>query len=241
MEEFEAKQLFQEISEYLLSLYDPERAEHSQRFFKTGKGEYGEGDIFLGIRVPVIRKAVKTYKDTPVDVVAMLLKSKYHEIRLFSLLLLVHRFSKAELVEQDEIYQLYLANTQFINNWDLVDSSAHKIVGKYLEHREREPLYALAQSKSLWDRRIAIIATAYFIGKNQYEDTLKISKILLHDTEDLIHKSVGWMLREVGKRDIEQEVTFLNAHYLSMPRTMLRYAIEKFSEEERKRYLKGFV
>ncbi len=232
---------YQEIVDHLFNLADLEIAEHSQRFFKTAEGEYGFGDKFLGIRVPVIRQTVKKFKTTPLTVAEKLLKSEYHEVRLFALLLLVFRFSKSSIDEQDVIYHLYLKNTQFINNWDLVDSSAHHIVGAYLQNKERSVLYDLLKSNSLWERRIAIMSTFYFIKKNQFSDTLHISELLLSDQEDLIHKAVGWMLREVGKRDLALEVAFLKTNYQKMPRTMLRYAIEKFSKEERQKYLSGKV
>jgi len=225
----------------LHSLANPEIAEHSQRFFKTAEGEYGFGDKFLGIRVPVIRQAVKKFKTTPLSTVEKLLKSEYHEIRLYALLFLVFRFSKSSPAEQDEIYHLYLRNTQYVNNWDLVDSSAHHIVGAYLENRDRFVLYDFSKSNLLWERRIAIMSTFYYIKKNRFNDTLRISEQLLSDQEDLVHKAVGWMLREVGKRDIAIELAFLKAHYQKMPRTMLRYSIEKFSKVERKKYLSGKV
>jgi len=232
---------YQEIIDYLHSLANSEIAEHSQRFFKTAEGEYGFGDKFLGIRVPVIRQAVKKFKTTPLSVAEKLLKSEYHEVRLYALLLLVFRFSKSSVDEQDEIYHLYLSNTQYVNNWDLVDSSAHHIVGAYLENKDRSVLYDLSKSNLLWERRIAIMSTFYFIKKNQFGDTLRISEQLLSDQEDLIHKAVGWMLREVGKQDLAIAVAFLKTHYQKMPRTMLRYAIEKFSKEERQKYLSGKV
>ncbi len=231
----------QKIIDHLHSLANTEIAEHSQRFFKTGKGEYGYGDKFLGIRVPVIRQSLKKYKTTLLSTAENLLRSEYHEIRLFALLLLVSRFSDNKSDEQDTIYHLYLNNIQYINNWDLVDSSAHHIIGQYLEDKDKSILYKLSKSNSLWDRRIAIMATFFFIKKNQFEDTLLISKQLLTDEEDLIHKAVGWMLREVGKRDLAKEITFLNTHYQKMPRTMLRYAIEKFSKNSRQKYLNGEV
>ncbi len=230
--------MYQEIIDHLHKLADPEIAGHSQRFFKTAEGEYGFGDKFLGIRVPVIRRAVKKYKETPFSVTERLLKSEYHEIRLFTLLLLVLRFSKSNINGQKEIYRLYLDNTQYVNNWDLVDSSAHHIVGSYLENGDKSVLYDLAGSDSLWERRIAIMSTFYFIKRNHFTDALRISGQLINDQEDLIHKAVGWMLREIGKRDLNAEVGFLKSHYQRMPRTMLRYAIEKFSKEERHRYLK---
>ncbi len=230
-----------EITEYLKSLSNKEIAAHSQRFFKTAKGEYGSGDKFLGIRVPLIRKAVKKYKDGPVSIAKELLRSPYHEIRLFALLSLVSKFEKGGEIERNEIFRFYLKNTSYINNWDLVDSSAHHIVGAYLKNKNRRVLYALAKSRSLWKKRIALMATFYFIKNNEFEDTLKIAEILLSDPEDLIHKAAGWMLREVGNRDKKTEIEFLNRHYHNMPRTMLRYAIEKFEKNERKKYLDGKV
>ena len=232
---------YQEINQNLLSLADPDIAEHSLRFFKTAPGEYGFGDRFLGIRVPVIRQQVKRYRNTSLTTSSRLLKSDYHEIRLFALLLLVLQFSKADEKRQGKIYDIYLANTRYINNWDLVDSSAHKIVGAYLEDKDRAILQSLSQSSSLWERRIAIIATFHFIRINQFDDTLKIAEQLLHDQEDLIHKAVGWMLREIGKREKSIEISFLKKHYKTMPRTMLRYSIEKFSREERNNFLYGLV
>jgi len=229
------------LEEVLRELADPAIAEHSQRFFKTGKGEYGEGDLFLGVRVPVIRRQVKKFKDVPLQQVKALLKSAYHEERLFALLLLVDKYSRGSAEEKQIIYELYLANTRYINNWDLVDSSAHKIIGAHLLERDRKVLYTLSHSDSLWERRIAVIATMQFVDNSQFEDTMMISECLLDDEEDLIHKAVGWLLREVGKRDVSVEKAFLKEHYMNMPRTMLRYAIEKFPEKERKAYLDGRV
>jgi 3-methyladenine DNA glycosylase AlkD len=231
----------QEIHEHLFSLANPDIAAHSQHFFKTAKGEYGYGDKFLGIRVPVIRQAVNKYKTAPLTVTEKLLKSEYHEIRLFALLLWVMQFSKGSPDIKENIYELYLNNTKYINNLDLVDSSAHHIVGRYLEDRSRDILYVLSQSASLWERRVAIISTFCFIMNNDFDETLKLSKQLLKDPEDLIHKATGWMLREVGKRDMEKEIEFLNANYRGMPKTMLRYAIEKFNEPERQKYLNGRI
>ena len=230
-----------DISNILRDLADPVIAEHSQRFFKTGKGEYGEGDQFLGIRVPALRKQVKKYQATSLPDVKKLLMSPFHEERLFALLLLVHKFSQGNDAEKTTIYQLYLDHTQYINNWDLVDSSAYKIVGVYLETRDRQILYQLAQSCNLWERRIAIMSTFQFIRNDQFDDTLQLSELLLNDSEDLIHKAVGWMLREIGKRDVATEKAFLKTHYKTMPRTMLRYAIEKFPKQERQQYLTGVV
>lgn len=225
----------------LKSLSDRERAVHSQRYFKTGKGEYGEGDKFLGIRVPALRKIVNQYRLTPLTEIKKCLRSEYHEVRLFALFLLVQQFAGADEVKQEKIFKLYLANTKYINNWDLIDSSAPNIVGAWLFNKDRTVLAKLAQSPMLWERRIAIMATAFFIKNNQFRDTLDLSRLLLNDKEDLVHKAVGWMLREVGNRNRETEEKFLSTHYKKMPRTMLRYAIEKFSQQRRKEYLLGKV
>lgn len=232
---------YQEIIEHLEGLADSEIAAHSQRFFKTGKGEYGYGDKFLGIRVPILRKAAKLFQAVSETDITKLLKSDYHEVRLLSLLILVGQFSRGSEDEKEIIYNLYLNHTNYINNWDLVDTSAHNIVGVWLTERNRSKLYELANSKSLWERRISIISTFYFIKNSDYRDTLKISEILINDSEDLIHKAVGWMLREIGNRDQEVEEKFLIKHYKQMPRTMLRYSIEKFSKERRQEYLRGEI
>ena len=230
-----------QISKILRDLANPVIAEHSQRFFKTGKGEYGEGDQFLGIRVPVLREQAKKYRDVELKDVQKLLQSAFHEERQCALLILVYKFAKSSEQEKQSIYQLYLNNTQYINNWDLVDSSAYHIVGAYLEDKHKQILYQLSHSDSLWERRIAILSTFQFIRKHQFDDTLRLSKQLIDDPEDLIHKAVGWMLREIGKRDISVEKDLLNSHYKKMPRTMLCYAIEKFPEQERKHYLMGLA
>jgi 3-methyladenine DNA glycosylase AlkD len=232
---------YKEITDHLHSLADTERAISSQRYFKTGEGEYGYGDVFIGIRMPVLREAVKKFRDTPIGVAEKLLRSEYHEIRMFSLLILVYRFSRKNDKEKEEIYNIYLSNTQYINNWDLVDSSAHHIVGAYLENREKTVLYDFALSDSLWERRIAVISTFHYIKKNIFKDALSIAELLLYDREDLIHKAVGWMLREIGNRDLDIETRFLKFYYSKMPRTALRYAIEKFSKEERWKYLNGEI
>lgn len=231
--------LVQEIELYLISLGNEETAEHSQRFFKTGKGEYGEGDVFLGIRVPVVRKSVKKYKQVSVEDLLDLLKSKYHEIRLFSLLGMVEKYQKGSDEMKEKIVEHYLANTRYINNWDLVDSSAHKIIGDYLYGKECSLLYELARSDSLWERRIAVLATFTFIRRKDFSHTLKLAEMLLADKEDLMHKAVGWMLREVGKSSLTALEEFLAEYYRQMPRTMLRYAIEKFPKVRRQQYLNG--
>ena len=227
------------ISKVLRNLGDADIAQHSQRFFKTGKGEYGEGDCFLGIRVPVLRQRVRQCRDVDAEEVLKLLASKYHEERLFALLLLVDKYQRGADREKAWIYKHYLANSQYINNWDLVDSSADKIVGARLQQRSRKPLYQLAKSKSLWERRIAIMATFHFIRQNDFKDALAICELLINDEQDLIHKAAGWMLREVGKRNMKAEMEFLDRHYPAMPRTMLRYAIERFPQADRRAYLQG--
>lgn len=232
--------VFDEITERLGEMGDPDIAVHSQRFFKTGKGEYGEGDRFLGIRVPAIRKCVKDYRLIGLMDALELLGSPFHEVRLLAVLLLVDQYARAEdRSQQAAVYKAYLSHARRINNWDLVDCSADKIVGEHLFSRSRKPLYRLARSKDLWERRIAIIATFHFIRRGAFEDTLAVAEQLIGDDEDLIHKAVGWMLREVGNRNRKIEEAFLNKHYRNMPRTMLRYAIEKFPEKERLAYLRG--
>lgn len=228
-----------EISETLRALGDSVIAEHSGRFFKTGPGEYGEGDRFLGIRMPVIRKQVVRFQHTPLEEVLLLLHSPMHEERMCALLLMVRQFEKGETPARRAIYEAYLSHTKLINNWDLVDCSALQIVGGWLFDRDRSKLEELLVSDLLWERRIAIIATFYFIRRNDLDDTFRFSEQLLSDQEDLMHKATGWMLREAGKRDEERLKSFIRVHYDSMPRTMLRYAIEKLPEEERKRYLRG--
>jgi 3-methyladenine DNA glycosylase AlkD len=229
------------IQNELRQLSNKEIAEHSQRFFKTGEGQYGHGDIFLGIRVPVLRKIAKKYSQISIDESVQLLKSKFHEERLLALLILVAIFKKANNEDRKAVYASYLDNTSFINNWDLVDCSAEHIVGAYLRKADKQPIYNLAEFPMLWERRISIMSTFHYIKHNEFIDSLRISKILLHDKEDLIHKAVGWMLREIGNRDIEAEEEFLREYYRQMPRIMLRYSIEKFPEPKRQRYLKGQV
>ncbi len=233
--------LADQILNELLELGDPERARHSQGFFKTGRGEYGEGDIFIGIRVPRLRILAKRYKHASRQDALEILHSKYHEARLTALFLLVNLYNHADAPEKKQIYEDYLKNIPFINNWDLVDSSALQIVGHYLFDKDRSHLQVLARSEDLWERRVAIIASYYFIRQYEFQDTLALAEILLHDDEDLIHKAVGWMLREVGNKSRSTEEQFLKKHYQVMPRTMLRYAIEKFPESLRQDYLKGEI
>ncbi|OGP67156.1 MAG: DNA alkylation repair protein [Deltaproteobacteria bacterium RBG_19FT_COMBO_43_11] len=228
-----------EISKRLQKMGDKKDARFLQGFFKTGVGQYGEGDIFLGIRVPALRKLAKEYKALLPEEVLPLLRSTYHEVRLFALILFVNAFAQGDKIIQKKIYDLYMANTRHINNWDLVDISAPNIVGAFLMERSKKPLYQLAKSKSLWERRIAVLANFYFIRSNKFADSLKIAVILLQDKEDLIHKAVGWMLREVGKRDMECAEAFLQKHCRVMPRTMLRYAIERFTPSKRRMYMDG--
>ena len=226
----------------LKKLVNPKKALILQRFFKTGKGEYGEGDVFLGVTVPESRKIATKYKDLSFNEIHGLLKSKIHEERLIALLILVHNFKSGSDEEKKKIFDYYLANSKYINNWDLVDLSAGYIVGKYLFDKPRGILVELAKSDSMWERRIAIIATFAFIYAHDFEETFKIAEILISDKTDLIQKAVGWMLREVGKRcgrEIEEE--FLVRHYKQMGRTCLRYAIEHFPEKTRKDYLLGTI
>ncbi len=231
----------QEVRNRLRQLANKEKAVTLQGFFKTGPGEYGEGDVFLGITVPKLRKLVKECEGMPVTEMATLLKSGIHEERLLALLMLVREFSKGDAATQHKIYNLYRKNTRYINNWDLVDLSAPNIVGNYLLDKSRKPLYEFAKSRDLWKRRIAIMATLCFIKQNEFNEALIISKMLLADNHDLVHKAVGWMLREIGKRSLSVEEKFLKQHYKKMPRTMLRYAIERFPEAKRQRYLNGTV
>jgi 3-methyladenine DNA glycosylase AlkD len=230
-----------DIGRRLEELADKEKAQVLQRFFKTGPGEYGEGDVFLGIRVPELRKLAKEYEGIALKEAEQLLRSSIHEQRLLALLILIRNFSKGDVGVRKRIYELYLKNTRYINNWDLVDVSAEHVVGAYLMERNREQLYRLAKSDSLWERRISILSTFHYVKHDEFSETLRISKMLLSDEEDLIHKAVGWMLREVGKRHLPTEEKFLRVHYKMMPRTMLRYAIERFPEPKRQRYLKGKV
>lgn len=221
----------------LRELADHERARNLLRFFKTGPGEYGEGDRFLGIRVPDLRRVAREFRSMPLTDVRDLLASRWHEDRLLALVILVHRYERAADPDRSAIYRLYLASTRHINNWDLVDVSAGRIVGAHLISRGRAPLYRLAKSRSVWERRIAIMATQHFIAEDDFDDTLTIVQSLLGDPHDLIHKAGGWMLREIGKRDRAVLEGFLRRHASSMPRTMLRYAIERFPPALRRKYL----
>jgi len=229
--------MLNQIKKDIKDLENPEKAKLLQRFFKTGPGQYGEGDIFLGITVPLQRQIAKKYTNLSLDEIQELLSSKIHEHRLIALLILIDKYKKADQIKKEEILNLYLKNTKYINNWDLIDLSAPNIVGDYFLEKDKSILYKLANSDNLWEKRIAVLATFTFIKNNRFDDSLKISEILLKDKHDLIHKAVGWMLREIGKKDQKTEEDFLKKHYKNMPRTMLRYSIEKFSEEKRKFYL----
>jgi 3-methyladenine DNA glycosylase AlkD len=225
----------------LYALADPADAIHLQRFFKTAPGEYGAGDKFLGLRVPALRKLVRDYRQLNDADALEMLASSWHEERLLALMLLVDGYDRGDESRRKRIHRAYLEHTRYINNWDLVDASAEHIVGPHLEAREIALLERLARSDDIWERRIAIISTFHFIKRNEFAPTLKIARLLLEDSHDLIHKAVGWMLREVGKRDRKVEDVFLKRHYRKMPRTMLRYAIERHPETLRKRYLAGTV
>ena len=229
------------LGKEIKSVSNPDKAKFLQRFFKTGKGEYAEGDFFLGIVVPVQRQIAKKYKPLSFPELKKLITSKYHEERLIALLILVERFKKAKEDEKEKIVKFYLDNRKGINNWDLVDLSAPKILGEYLIDKDRNILFIFAKSNDLWEKRIAVLSTFTFIKNNDFNDALKIFEILLNDKHDLIHKAVGWMLREIGKIDLKTEENFLRKHYKAMPRTMLRYAIEKFPERKRKAYLEGKI
>lgn len=231
----------QQIISELKNLANPEQAKNLQRFFKTGAGQYGEGDIFLGIKVPLQRQVVRRHGDLTLNEIQQLISSKIHEYRLTGLFILVGKYKKADSVGKKQIVDFYLKNTKTINNWDLVDSSAHYIVGDYLLNKDKKILYGLAKSDNLWEKRIAILSTFAFIRAGDFQDCLKISEILLSDKHDLIHKAVGWMLREIGKKNQQVEEQFLKKHYREMPRTMLRYAIERFEEGKRLAYLRGEV
>ena len=221
------------ICDELQKLRNKEKAVLLARYLKTGKGDYGEGDVFLGLTVPQVRVIAKKYCDLPLSDVEKLLHDKIHEFRLTALLILCQKYQN----DSQKVVDCYLRNTKYINNWDLVDLSSHEILGTYLLDKPRKILYTLARSNNIWDKRIAIISTFAFLRKNQLADTLALCELLLNDTHDLIHKAVGWALREVGKRNQDAEEVFLKKHYRTMPRTMLRYAIEKFLPEKRAYYL----
>ena len=226
------------IKKRLREYSDDKKAALLRRFFKTGPGEYAEGDIFIGVMVPYSRKVAKEYRDISLKEAEKLLRSAIHEERLAALLILVSKFQSAGEAGRSSIYRLYLKNHMFINNWDLVDLTAHHIIGGFLKDKDKKPLYSLARSENIWKRRMSILATFHYIRENDFTEAMKIADMLLNDNEDLIHKAVGWMLREVGKRDRPLLESFLDKRHEKMPRTMLRYAIEKFPESRRQAYLK---
>ena len=217
---------------------DPVKGKFLQRFFKTGKGEYAHGDLFLGITVPVQRTIAKKFIDLPLEEVFKLLKSGYHEHRLTALLILVYKQAQADQELKVEIAKRYLRHLKYINNWDLVDSSASYILGPFYFSKSERDLLRMAKSKNLWERRIAVLTSYYFIKQNQFGTTLKLAEFLLSDKHDLMHKAVGWMLREIGKKSEPTLIKFLDKHYTKMPRTMLRYAIERLSAAKKYLYMK---
>jgi 3-methyladenine DNA glycosylase AlkD len=227
-----------EIVARLHALGDAEQARFATRYFRTGPGEYAEGDRFLGIRVPMLRQLIREYRGLPLERVGELLRSPWHEARLLACLLLADAYPRGDAAAREAIFRLYLAHTKQINNWDLVDTSAPHVVGAHLEARDRTVLERLARSDSVWERRIAILATQHFIRRGDFGTTLRVAEMLVDDRHDLIHKAVGWMLREVGDRDRAAEEAFLIRHHRTMPRTMLRYAIEKFPPDLRRAYLR---
>ena len=227
------KQLTKTITNKLQALSDAEKREIFPKFFKAGKGEYGEGDRFLGVTVPNIRAIAKLHKDISIEEIRELLQSEWHEVRICALIIMVEKSKKKDEALRKELFNLYLSQTKRINNWDLVDLSCRFIIGEYLLDKSRDILYQLAQSSLLWDNRIAIVSTYAFIRKGQLEDTYALSDLMMQHPHDLMHKAIGWMLREAGKRDSERLYDYVMSHRADMPRTMLRYAIEKFSPKER--------
>lgn len=228
------------VREEIASLRDPDKAKILQRFFKTGPGQYGEGDIFWGVQVPYIRQVVKLNHRMPLAEIQLLITDPAHEVRMTGALLLVEYFKKADQTGKKACYDYYISHASNFNNWDLVDLTCHHVVGAWLWDKDRTPLYRLAKSQNLWEQRISIISTFYFLRKNDFNDTFELAKTLLNHKHDLIHKAVGWMLREVGKRDQDSETDFLeeDGRFRKMPRTMLRYAIEKYPEDQRQAFLK---
>ncbi|NCN51705.1 DNA alkylation repair protein [archaeon] len=227
--------MLENLTKELKKLYSKERAENSMKYFKTGKGEYGQGDIFLGLSMGEQREIAKRYGELSLSNLQKLLDSSVHEHRMIAGIILTYKFKE----NPEEVFNFYLKNAKRFNNWDLVDVTCPRIVGFFLINKNKSILYTLANSKNLWEKRISIISTFPFIKENQFADTLKISEVLLRDKHDLIHKAIGWMLREVGKKDVEVLKDFLKTNYKKLPRTTLRYAIERFPEKERKMFLKG--
>ena len=232
--------MIDELKKEIKKTIDPQKAQLFQRFFKTEKGGYGENDVFLGLTVPKARFIARQFNNLTLPEVKTLLTSKFHEERLIALMILVLQFEKGDIQTREKIFEFYCKHTKYINNWDLVDLSAYKIVGEYLFDKDRSILYTFAVSKNIWERRISIVSTYFFIKQNQFKDTFALSELLLNDKEDLMHKAVGWALREMGKRVSKEElIEFLKKNYSRLPRTTLRYAIEHFPPETRKKYLKG--
>jgi 3-methyladenine DNA glycosylase AlkD len=232
------------LKKSLAAVATPQRAQINAWFFKTAPGDYGAGDVFVGITMPEIRRIAKLFSDLPLADTARLLHAKEHEYRMAALLILIHKYNAGDEALKKRIFEIYLGSTKYINNWDLVDATAEHIVGAWLgDRRAKMPtLTKLARSQSLWERRIAILATFYYLKRGSCAETLAVAEMLLHDEHDLIHKAVGWLLREVGKRCGEKfEEAFLKRHYKIMPRTMLRYAIERFPEIKRQKYLAGTI
>lgn len=226
------------IKEELQKKSNPGKIKILSNFFKTGKGEYGEGDKFIGLNVPANREVAKQNKEAEISVISELLESDIHEERLCALLILFEKYKKSDCEKKKDIFEYYIKQTKNINNWDLVDLSAPKIVGEYLLEKDKSVLLAMSKSKSMWERRIAIVSTITFIKAGKYETTLEIAKILIDDKEDLIQKAVGWMLREAGKKEKKVLIDFLNEYHTRMPRTMLRYSLEKLEKEEKEYYMK---
>jgi 3-methyladenine DNA glycosylase AlkD len=231
------KQTVEQIKKVINDAGNPEAARQLQRFFKTGEGQYGEGDTFVGVKLPPLREIAKQYRDLSLPDIKELLHSPIHEHRMVALVIMVLQFKRGSQEQKHALYDLYLTNTAHINNWDLVDLSCRDIVGGYLADKSHQPLYDLARSPDLWERRIAMVSTWWFIREHDLEDTFAIAELLLGDKHDLIHKAVGWMLREAGKRDEKALKRFLDQHAAHMPRTALRYAIERFGPEDKMHYM----
>jgi 3-methyladenine DNA glycosylase AlkD len=229
---------YEDVSARLREAADPKKAADLRWFFKTGPGEYGEGDVFIGVVTPTMRRIAKEFRDLPLAEVKRLLRSPVHEERSLALMILVGRFQRGDERKRERIFNFYMRHLKQVNNWDLVDGSAPYISGPWLLEHDKAILYKLARSPRLWDRRVAMLSAFHFIRCGEFGDALKIAGILVADREDLMHKAVGWMLREIGKRDRDMEETFLKKHYRTMPRTMLRYAIERFPEDLRRSYMK---
>lgn len=228
----------QEVENALNAHENPGDAAFLQRFFKTGKGQYGEGDIFIGLRVPLVRKIATQFRDLPLTEIERLLESPIHEHRLCAVIIMTEQAKRADQGQRKALYDLYMRRTDRLNNWDIIDVSCREVAGGYLLDKSRQPLYRLARSHDMWERRIAIVSTWQFIREGDLADTFAIAELLLNDTHDLIHKAVGWMLREAGKRDEDQLKAFLNEHAAHMPRTMLRYSLERLHPEERQYYMR---